>query len=140
MADTPTTRRAETRSITIDAPPTAVLDIVADPTTLPERAPEFARGVRADRGVWIIDTIVGEAKFVLRVAREAGTVDLLAEKQPAVGARGTFSRVLPNGPGSEYMITLFFGDAVSTEAVARQMGIVELELGRVKRMAEAAAA
>lgn len=130
-------RRAETRSITIAAPPDAVLDLISDPTTLPERAPEFARGgVWPDGGAWIVDTIAGQARFVLRVHREAGTVDLLAEKQPAVGARGTFSRVIANGPGSEYFITLFFGPAMSDEAVARQMDQIDAELARVKAMTE----
>jgi hypothetical protein len=132
-------RRAETRSITIDAPPDTVLDIITDPTTLPGRAPEFARGgVSADGGVWIVDTIAGQARFRLRISREAGTVDLLAEKQPEVGERGTFSRVIPNGSGSEYLLTLLFGPAMSEEAIERQMGHIEKELARVKEMAEAA--
>ncbi len=133
-------RRAETRSISIDAPPSVVLDVISDPMTLPQRAPEFARGgVWPDGDAWIVDTIAGQARFRLRVCREAGTVDLLAEKQPEVGERGTFSRVIANGAGSEYLLTLFFGDAMSTEAITRQMALIDQELERVKTMAEAAA-
>src|SRR4051794_27216632 len=71
------TNRSETRSISIAAPPEAVLDFLADARALPRWAPNFARAVRPDGDHWLVDD--GEAQFAidLRVSREAGTVDIV---------------------------------------------------------------
>jgi Polyketide cyclase / dehydrase and lipid transport len=125
--------RAETRSIFIAATPDAVLDLVADPRNLPRWAPDFARAVRPDAGDWLIDTGDGEARVTVRASREHGTLDLLAAAAPD---RGAFTRVLPNGGGSEYLFTLLFADHVDEAAVARQMAIVEDELRAVRALCE----
>lgn len=141
MASAPTVRRAETRSISIEASPERVLEIVGDPLRLPDWAPDLARSIKpdAEAGTWLIDTGFGESRVQLRVHRESGTVDLLGIPQPQVGERGSFARVLSNGPGSEFVFTLFFGPAVGEPAIARQMKLIDEELARVKALAEAPA-
>ena len=129
------TDRCETRSISIAAPPEAVLAVVADVRRLPEWA-EFARAVRPDGDGWIVDTGAGDLRIDVRVAPELGTVDLLRGDPP----RGAFSRVLPNGDGSEYLFTLFFGDRTDATAVEAQMATVETELETVRALSEAEAA
>src|SRR3954447_2835914 len=99
------TNRSETRSITIAAPPEAVLDFLADVTSLPRWAPNFARAVRPENGHWMVDTGDGELAIELRVSRALGTVDIL---RPGDARRGAFMRVLPNGDGSEYLFTQVF--------------------------------
>jgi Polyketide cyclase / dehydrase and lipid transport len=118
--------RCETRSISIAAPPSTVLDFVGDPHTLPRWAPAFTRTVEPEGEHWRID---GGRLIDVRVARERGTVDLLAADDPR---RGAFSRVIPNGDGSEYLFTLQFPDGTSEAAVARQMAEVESELRAVR--------
>jgi hypothetical protein len=54
---------AETRSVSIAAPPTVVLRLVADARRLPEWAPDFARAVRPDGTDWLVDTGGGEARI-----------------------------------------------------------------------------
>lgn len=131
-----TTRRAETRSISILAPPSAVFDLVGDPLRLPEWAPHFARAVRADGDRWLVDNGTdGEFPIVVRVSRELGTMDLLGSIDPPTGA---FTRVIPNGRGSEYLFTLFFSDGVDEPAIAAQMAIVEDELQTIRAISEAA--
>src|SRR3954454_24537272 len=97
-----TIHHAETRTVSIAAPPEAVLDVVADPRNLPRWAPDFATRVQPteDDGRWLIDN--GEAEFAIavRVDRERGTVDLLDPSDPR---RGAFTRVVPNAAGSEYL-------------------------------------
>lgn len=126
-------RRAETRTISVNAPPDAVLELVGDPCNLPRWAPAFARAVRPDGDDWLIATGEGETRITLRVSREHGTVDLLAAANPD---RGAFSRVVPNGRGSEYLFTLFFSDDTDEDAVARQMAVVEQELRAVRALCE----
>src|SRR4051812_46525936 len=126
------TNRAETRSISIQAPPSAVLDIVDDPLRLPEWAPRFARSVRADGDRWLIDNGTDdEFPIVVRVSRELGTMDLLRPTDPPSGA---FTRVVHNGRGSEYVFTLFFPDGTDEAAVAAQMATVEVELETIRAL------
>jgi Polyketide cyclase / dehydrase and lipid transport len=131
-----TTGRAETRSISIAAPPAGVLAVVADPRRLPEWAPAFARGVQPDGDDWLIDTGEGQARITVRVSPEHGTVDLLRATDPT---RGAFSRVVHNHDGSEYVFTLFFPDGTAETAISRQMATVEAELEAVRTLAEAEA-
>src|SRR5689334_16166519 len=107
---TNSTVRVETRSVSIDAPPETVLDLVADPRNLPRWAPNAATAVRQDGDAWLIQNGRGEARIIVHVSREHGTVDLLGAGDPRQGA---FTRVLPNGAGSEYQFTLFFPDAAT---------------------------
>jgi hypothetical protein len=123
------TNRSETRSISIPAPPDAVLDFVGDARTLPDWTPAFARAVRADGEHWLVDTGAGETRIDLRVSRERGTVDIVSASDPR---RGVFTRAVSNGDGSEYLFTQFFADDVSDEAVARQVAVVEGELRTVR--------
>jgi hypothetical protein len=125
--------RADTRTISIAAPPATVLDVVADPTNLPRWAPAFARAVRPDGDDWIVDTGEGELRIQVRVSRELGTVDLLRPGQPETGA---FTRTVRNGDGSEFAFTLFFPPGTPDEAVARQAEVVEEELRTVRVLAE----
>src|SRR3954453_15252805 len=111
------TIRSVTSSISIQAPPSAVLDLVGDATTLPRWAPGFAQAVRAQGGHWVVHTGAGEALIALRVSRERGTVDIVSVDQPA---RGVFTRVLANGDGSEYLFTQFFPASVADAYGQRQ--------------------
>lgn len=124
------TNRSETRSISIQATPETVLDVVGDARTLPRWAPNFARTIWADDGHWVIN---GDARIDVRVGYEHGTVDIVSVEDPA---RGAFSRVVPNGDGSEYLFTLFFGDAAGEDDVAKQMAVVEEELRAVRALCE----
>ena len=126
------TNRAETRSISIQAPPDAVLDFVGDARTLPRWAPAFARAVRPDGEHWLVDTGAGERRIALRVSRERGTADIVSATDPRVGV---FTRVLSNGEGSEYLFTSFFADGVDA---AGQLAVIESELETVRDLCEAA--
>jgi hypothetical protein len=121
--------RTETRSITIDAPSAAVLDLVGDARSLPRWAPDFARSVRADGEHWIINDAAR-----IDMVRGADTVDIVAADDRR---RGAFSRVLPNGDSSEFLFTLFFPDGTGEDAVAAQMAVVEDELRTVRDLCQA---
>lgn len=120
---------SETRSTSIQADPQTVFDFVADPRTLPRWAPGVARAVRPDGDHWILDNGEGETRIAVRASREHGTVDLLSADDPRLGA---FTRVLPNGDGSEYQFTLFFPPGTPDDAIAAQMAVVEGELAAVR--------
>jgi uncharacterized protein YndB with AHSA1/START domain len=129
-----TIQRSETRTISIQAPPAAVLDVVGDPRALPRWAPEFAQAVRPDGDDWLVRSGDAELRIRVRVSREYGTVDPLRAPELDMGA---FARVVPNAQGSQFLFTLFFADGAGEDAVARQMAVVEEELRTVRALSEA---
>ncbi len=125
---------AETRSISIAAPPEAVLAVVGDPYRLPEWAPNFATAVQQEGDHWLIGS--GDAQFpiAVRVSEDHGTVDLLSTTDPT---RGAFTRVVHNQDGSEYLFTLSFPAGTDPQAIRAQMATVESELETVRALVEA---
>ena len=128
--------RAETRSISISAPPESVLELLGDARRLPDWAPAFASAVEPDGEDWLIDTDSARFRVRIRVSSEYGTVDLLRPGDPRRGAR---MRVLHNGDGSELLFTLVFAAATEGSAIAQQMITVEAELRTVRDLCEAQA-
>jgi uncharacterized protein YndB with AHSA1/START domain len=124
---------ALTQSISIAASPRDVFDLVADPYALPRWAPGVAHTVRPDGDHWILENDQGETRITVRASRDHGTVDLLSAEDPRQGA---FTRVLPNGEGSEYQFTLLLPAELADEAVAQQLTIVESELQAVRTLCE----
>ena len=124
------TNRSETRTISIAASPATVLDLVGDANALPRWAPNLATSVRPENGHWMVND---ELLIDLRVDRVLGTVDILRPKLPPTGA---YSRVVPNGEGSEYLFTLFFGDGTPEEAITKQMTVVQEELRTIRALCE----
>lgn len=123
--------RAETRSISIEATPDSVFAFVADARNLPRWAPGFASAVRPEGDRWIVTS--GETELTIAVVADQarGTIDLLAGPELNIGA---FSRVVPNGTGSEYLFTLFFPEGTPPEAVSAQMEAVDGELLAVREL------
>jgi Polyketide cyclase / dehydrase and lipid transport len=132
-----TTLTSITQTISIGAPPQAVLDLVGDPHTLPRWAPDFAREVRPDGADWIVGNEAGEVRIRVRVSRELGTVDFLDADAPSGVERGAFSRVVANGAGSEFSFTQFFAPGAPDDEVLRQRDVVAGELRTVRALCEA---
>jgi uncharacterized protein YndB with AHSA1/START domain len=128
--------RAETRSVTITAPPTMVIDLLSDARRLPDWAPGFASRVEPAGEDWVIES--GESRFRIRlqVSRDAATVDLVRPRDPN---RGAYMRVVPNGAASELLFALLFPAGTADELIAAQMTNVETELRTVRDLCEAQA-
>jgi hypothetical protein len=125
---------AETRSISIAAPPTIVLGLLADARRLPDWAPAFASSVRSDGQDWLIDSGGTQLRIRLQFSPEHGIVDLVRPGDLGAGAR---MRVLHNADGSELVFTLIFPAGTATDVIARQMTTVESELRTVRDLCEA---
>jgi hypothetical protein len=131
-------QRSDTQAISIDAPPEAVLDLLSDAAVFPRWAAGFARAVRVDGDDWLADTGEGEVRLRVRVSREFGTVDfLVADALPAVEI-GAFSRVVPNGRGSDFIFTQLFPDDMRDTDLADQKAVVAVELQTVRALCERA--
>jgi hypothetical protein len=64
----------------------------------------------------------------IRVSRELGTVDFVA------GAGRAYSRVLPNGRGTEYLFTRFFAESTPPDEIARDDAVIAQELETVRQL------
>jgi hypothetical protein len=127
--------RADTQAISIEAQPSRVLDLVADPMNLPRWAVGFARSVRPDGDRWIVSTGSGEIGLRLRVERAAGTVDFHLEPAPGVEALAA-SRVIPRGAKSEFVFTQFQSPGLPDEAFQASVEALGHELKVLKALAE----
>jgi hypothetical protein len=126
--------RAETRSISVAAPPATVLELLGDARRLPDWAPAFAVAVEPAGQDWLIDSGAAQLRIRVRVSLEYGTVDLLRPNDPS---RGAHMRVLNNEDGSEFLFTLVFPVGADDEFIAQQMTTVEAELRTVRDLCEA---
>jgi hypothetical protein len=127
--------RAETRTISIAAPPSTVFDFVGDARNLPKWAPGFAPNISASGDEWVVDYGTEKLRLIVRVSREYGTIDFLRAEDPRTGG---FSRVLPNGEGAEYQFTVIPPAGTPDAAVADQLKNIEEELETVRKFCEAA--
>ncbi len=129
-------QRSDTQSISINAQPGAVLDLIADVHRLPDWAPDFAISVYPDGKDWLISNGSGETRISVRVSSELSTVDFLAAGLPPEVEIGAFSRVVPNGGGSEFSFTQFFAKGLSDADAAHRKAVLADELRTVKSLCE----
>ncbi|MEQ0565274.1 SRPBCC family protein [Amycolatopsis sp. NEAU-NG30] len=126
--------RAETRTISVAAPPHRVVEYLADPRHLPEWAPGFATAVAHDHDdIWRVQTGGGPQRVAVRVAADHGVVDVVSADAPDVGL---FTRVVPNLGGAELIFSLFFPEDTDPAAVDAQMAVVGEELRAVREHVE----
>ena len=111
-----------------------MLRFVADPVNLPRWAPGFAPAVHERHGRWFVVGERGEFEIVVLTSDELGTFDLWPADDPQRGIR---TRVIANGDGSEFVFTLLLDDDIDGAAHARQVDVVEQELGAVRELLEA---
>ena len=101
------TNRSDTRGVTIEAAPSSVFEFVANPENLPYWAVGFCRSIRPDTGDrWLVTTASGEVPIEYELNEAARTVDF--RFSPVSGLEAVaYSRVVPNGEGTEYVFTQF---------------------------------
>jgi hypothetical protein len=136
------TMRADTRTVTIDAPADQVFDFVADPENLPRWAVAFCRAIRradepgAER--WIVTTAQGEVPIRYVTDRTLGMIDF-----HFAGPSGledvARSRVLANGAGAEYVFTQFQAPGMSDEIFEGQVRALVEELQVLRGLIQARA-
>lgn len=127
--------RADTKTISIDADPAAVVQFLADPQNLPRWAVGFAKSVRREADRWRVKTASGEVGLRIAADPGSGVVDFWIS--PAPGIEGlAASRVVGRGRGSEYIFTQFQAPGMSDDAFARSVDAVAHELTVLKALME----
>ena len=129
------TGRVETRSISIAAPPEAVLAVVGDPYRLPDWAPGFAPPSSRDGDDWLIGTrrrAVRDQRPRVGRARDRRSPAVPTTRRSAPGCASCTTTT-----GSELVFTLVFPAGVDHEVIRAQMETVEAELETVRTLVEA---
>jgi hypothetical protein len=126
---------ADTRSISIHAAPAKVVEFLADPRNLPRWAIGFAQSVREEDGRWFVRSGGGEMGVRIAADPASGVVDFFMSPAPGIeGVAG--SRVLPNGPGVEYVFTQFQAPGMPDEVFAKSVQALTHELVVLKALLE----
>ena len=129
--------RSDTQTVTIDAPPEAVLRFVADARNLPRWAIGFAKDVRPERDRWMVTTGQGEVALAIDADEATGTVDFRMEPAPGVEATA-YTRVVPNGDGAEVVFTQLQQAGTTDDVFDQLVAAVRHELVALKALLEVA--
>ncbi|MBB6733218.1 SRPBCC family protein [Cohnella zeiphila] len=127
--------KARTLTVSIACPPEAVYDYVADLRNFPVWVTSFCRSIREERGEWILETPEGPMKIRFAERNAYGVLDHIVTSTEGTEARVPM-RVVPNGTGSEILITSFQLPGMSDEQFLRDAGMVEQDLQTLKRTLE----
>lgn len=130
-----TTHEVRHLSVSIARAPDEVYAFASTPENLPRWATGLASAIRRVDGEWIADGPAGPVKVRLAPRNELGVLDhrVLPESGPPILVP---IRVIPNGGGSEVILTLVRERAVSDEEFARDAAWVARDLDALKRILE----
>ena len=131
-------RPARTLSVSIAAPSAEVYAFMANP----RRFTDWATGLGSaptplPDGGWRVETPAGPMRVVFAPANEFGVVDHVV--YPFAGGDPVADvplRVVPNGAGSEVMLTVFQQPGMSDDQYASDCALVQADLERLKRAVE----
>ncbi|WP_042381138.1 SRPBCC family protein [Streptacidiphilus melanogenes] len=139
MSTTPATARSVTKTVTIARPVADVFAFLADPANWPAWAVVNVKAIEPtdDPDWWLMATPHGPARLRIRSNADLGLLDHdYVEEQASWQVP---ARVVPNGTGSEFMITFFQPPAFSDAFFDEQIALVDTELATLKRLLETAA-
>jgi hypothetical protein len=127
--------RADTRTVSIEAPAPRVVTFLEDPANLPRWAVGFAKAVQRTPTGWIVQTGAGEMGIRIDADATRGTVDFWMSPAPGIEVMAP-SRVVPRGSGSEFIFTQFQAPGMSDQAFASSVAALQHELIVLKALLE----
>lgn len=127
--------RSRTLSVSIDCSPAGVYAFVANPENLPKWAQGLCRSVRKSDTGWVVETPQGPMAFRFVAKNDLGVLDHVVSPAPGTEVYVPM-RVVPNGSGSEVLITIFQPPDMSDEQFAEDLRLVERDLATLKRVLE----
>jgi hypothetical protein len=127
--------RADTKSISIQAPASKVEQFLANPHNLPRWAVGFAKAIRRENGKWLVTTGSGDLEIRIEADDRSGIVDFFMSPNPGVEMVAR-SRVVPSGSGAEYSFTQFQAPDMPDALFEKNMRAVEHELTVLRALLE----
>lgn len=125
----------DTISVSINSKPKKVWEFVADINNWPQYT-DFAKDIeQVNDTEWIFHTSQGDVRVITKFDKEKLLLDTIC-----IIASGEEQfipyRVVPNGDGSELIMTNFQGETSSDEDYAEQLKWMKEELQNIKRILE----
>lgn len=126
---------SQTLTVSIDCPPDQVYGFVSNPENLPRWATAFCRSIRRSDPDWIVEMPQGQVTVRFVPRNTMGVMDHFVT--PANGVEIYVPmRIVANGSGSEVLFTLFRLPGMTDEEFAADAGMVERDLGNLKKVVE----
>ncbi|MBE3016193.1 SRPBCC family protein [Microbispora sp. NEAU-D428] len=125
-------------SVWIDRHAADVYEYASNPANLPEWAPGLGSSVENADGQWFVETSSGRVGLAFAERNEYGVLDhdvTLPSGQVVYNPM----RVIPDGGACEVVFTLRRLPDVNDEDFARDAGLVQADLTRLKHILESAA-
>ncbi|GLX10223.1 SRPBCC family protein [Microbispora sp. NBRC 16548] len=125
-------------SVWIDRHAADVYEYASNPANLPEWAPGLGSSVENVEGQWYVETPSGRVGLAFAERNEYGVLDhdvTLPSGQVVYNPM----RVIPDGDACEVVFTLRRLPGVNDEDFARDAGLVQADLTRLKHILESAA-
>jgi hypothetical protein len=122
-------------SVWIDRPAADVYEYASDPANLPRWAPGLGSSVENVDGQWFVETPAGRAGFAFAERNTYGVLD----HEVTLPSGEVFynpMRVVPHGDGCEVVFSLRRLPDISDEDFARDAGLVQADLNRLKQVVE----
>ena len=127
--------KSKTLSISINCNPKKVYEFVSNLENLPKWAKTFCRSIKNSNGEWIIETTQGPVKIKIAPKNDFGILDHTVIPAPGVEVF-VLMRAVPNGTGSEVILTLFQQPDMSDENFSKDQGMVKQDLASLKQVME----
>jgi hypothetical protein len=127
--------KSRTLSVSLNCDPKRVYEFVSKPENLPKWAKMFCRSIKKSNGGWIVETPQGPVNVRFSKRNDFGVLDHYVSSAPGVEVFVPM-RVVPNGSGSEVLLTLFQPAGMSGERFAEDIRWVEQDLHHLKSIME----
>lgn len=133
-----TTARSITKTVSINCDPKTAFDFIADLANWPKWAIVNVKSTRrtSDSEWWEMETSQGRGRLRMRADARYGILD-----QDYIDPQASWivpTRVVPNGSGTEFMITFFQPPNFTDSFFDEQIKLVDIELAKLKEILEAA--
>lgn len=127
--------KSDTQSITIEIAKDELFNFISNPENMAKWAPSLCSEARKDGNTWVLSTKMGDVKLTSNINQEFGIVDFyLAPALPIKIA--IYTRMVPNGSSSEFMLTHFQIPFTPESAFEKQKDKIREGLTALKRILE----
>ncbi|MFJ3174170.1 SRPBCC family protein [Streptomyces roseus] len=139
MSNSDTPARSVTKTVTIGRPAAEVFAYLSDAANWPAWAVVNIQAIEPapEEGWWLMTTPQGPARLRIRGNAELGILDHDYLDEQA--GWQVPARVVPNGNGSEFMMTFFQPPAFTDAFFDEQIALVDIELAELKKILETGA-
>ena len=126
--------QARTISVSIRCDARRVYDFVAKPEHLPDWAKGLCLSVKKN-GDWTAETLSGRVRIRFTERNDFGVLDHYVTLSTGATLHVPM-RVVPNGSGSEVLLTIFRQKGMTEQQYAEDIRLVEQDLRNLKRIME----